>query len=112
MKQSSESVKNSTVDATTQSKDFYYQNDENKASLTDETDQSERKDTNLGSSSDDDYEECNSSSEPETPYSSLDQTPSVKQDEPLETSCKDAETSQQTVTHSSSLETPNSKPSM
>ena len=113
MKQSSESVKNPTVNATTQSKDFHHGDDENEPSLTDETDRSERKDTDLGSSSDDDYKECDSNRESETPYSSLDQAPSVKQDEPfLETSCKDTETLQQTVTHSSSLETPNSKPSV
>jgi len=79
--------------------------------LTDEADQSKRKDTELGSSSDDDYEECTNdgSSELVETNLSLNQTPPSTPKEPSLKNSQGDITSQQTLTLLSSKKPPDSE---
>jgi len=75
--------------------------------LTDETDQLERKDTDPGSSSDDDYKECDNDGGVEIPHPLVNQTPYGKLEEP---SLSNGETKpQQSVTPPYSKKLPDSK---
>jgi len=92
LKPSTESVTSSITDPLTEPMEYYPSHDEDKTILMEETDQPERKDTSTGSSSDDDYKECDNdgSSEPVEI-----QTLSGKLEEP---SLKKSTTLQQSVT--------------
>jgi len=96
------------IDPFTEPKGYYSPCEENETMLTDEADQSKRKDTELGSSSDDDYEECTNdgSSELVETNLSLNQSPSSKPQEP---SLSGDIASQQTLTSLSPKKPPDSE---
>jgi len=93
------------IDPFTEPKGYYPPHEENETMLTDEADQSNRKDTESGSSSDDDYRECDNddSSEPvEVPHPLINQTPSSKPKEPSVRKSHGDTASHQTLTSLSS----------